>query len=192
MTWLVVLIAMAQTGGQPAGETPAPTADPAPKAADAHDIAAQIRGEGADAPAPAPVPGSGVPGVVTEDPTDAAYLIGKEIRCPVCQGMPIADSPSEMAQDMMKRVRVMHNEGKTEQEIFTYFTKSYGDWVLLRPKATGVNWLIWLLPPAALAFGIYGIRRYIRPAQESDDKQQADSSEGDDEYLRMVRDEVER
>lgn len=153
MTWLILLVAIGQTGRADAG---------------------------------APV-------IITEDPRDEAYLIGMEIRCPVCQGMPIADSPADMARDMMKRVRAMHAEGKTSEEIFEYFTKSYGDWVLLRPRASGVNWLIWLLPPAALAFGIYGIRRTIRPADAQDGAKQTDDGvEEDDEYLRLVRDEVER
>ncbi len=145
-------------------------------------------------PGDTPSAAAQAPTVITEDPLDEVYLIGKEIRCPVCQGMPIADSPAEMAQDMMKRVRVMHGEGMSRDEIFAYFTKSYGDWVLLRPKATGANWLVWLLPPAALAFGIYGIRRYIRPADADEKAKQADAAaaDKDDEYLRLVRDEVER
>ncbi|NIQ59331.1 MAG: cytochrome c-type biogenesis protein CcmH, partial [Gemmatimonadetes bacterium] len=44
--------------------------------------------------------------VVTADPpaVDRAEAIGSKIRCPVCQGEAIADSPSGLAQDMMDLV----------------------------------------------------------------------------------------
>ena len=94
------------------------------------------------------------PAVYHEKTEDLAYKIGSKMRCPVCQGMPIAESPAEMAVAMMKRVREMVDEGKEEPEIITYFTDRYGEWVLLQPKAEGINWLVWLLPPGAL-IGIF-------------------------------------
>ena len=87
---------------------------------------------------------------------DGAHAIGLLLRCPVCQGMPISDSPADMAQSMMAKVRTMHSEGKSQDEILKYFTDRYGDWVLLKPKATGFNWIVWILPPVVLLLGIGG------------------------------------
>ena len=83
-----------------------------------------------------------------------AYQIGLLLRCPVCQGMPIADSPADMAQAMMKKIRTMTAEGQERQEILDYFVSRYGEWVLLEPKQEGLNWIIWIVPPVILLLGL--------------------------------------
>jgi cytochrome c-type biogenesis protein CcmH len=76
------------------------------------------------------------------------------LRCPVCQGLSVADSPSVMAQDMKGQVRDLLGRGYDEEQILTYFETSYGQFVRLEPKKSGVNWLVWLAPLAALLLGI--------------------------------------
>ena len=75
------------------------------------------------------------------------------LRCPVCQGMSVADSPSTVALDMKQQVREMLARGYTEEQILSYFERSYGEFVLLKPKFHGVNALVWILPLLALAIG---------------------------------------
>jgi len=43
--------------------------------------------------------------------------------------------------------------GYTDEQILSYFEKSYGQFVLLKPKFQGVNALVWLLPVLVLAIG---------------------------------------
>jgi cytochrome c-type biogenesis protein CcmH len=150
-----------------------------------------------DGPAAAGAEASGgATEIYVEDPNDPAYIIGRLIRCPVCQGMSIADSPSEMAQSMMKQVRAMHADGSSREEIFAFFTKAYGDWVLLAPPAEGINWLVWVLPPLGLLLAIFGIRAYMRWTESAvPGPAQAPESSSDDDgdaYLRLIRDEVDR
>lgn len=124
-----------------------------------------------------------------------ALAIGRTLRCPVCQGMPISESPSDMAQAMMKRVRELQAEGKSREEIITYFTQRYGDWVLLEPRASGINWFLWLLPPFALLAGFLVLRSYARgghsPEHPATSSSKADTGSPDDPYLAAVRREVE-
>ena len=87
--------------------------------------------------------------------------IASVIRCPVCQGLSIADSPSEMAVNMKAQVRELLARGYTQQQIETYFERSYGQFVLLRPKFRGVNTLVWILPIVALFGGIWIVRSYF-------------------------------
>ena len=75
------------------------------------------------------------------------------LRCPVCQGMSVADSPSTVALDMKEQVRELLARGYTEEQILSYFERSYGEFVLLKPKFHGVNALVWILPLLALAIG---------------------------------------
>jgi cytochrome c-type biogenesis protein CcmH len=79
--------------------------------------------------------------------------LAAQLRCPVCQGLAIADSPSEMAQNMKHQVRELLGRGFTEEQILRYFERSYGQFVLLKPKFQGVNSLVWILPIAVLLLG---------------------------------------
>jgi len=82
-----------------------------------------------------------------------AAELSAQLRCPVCQGLAIGDSPSEMAINMRRQVRELAGRGFTDDQILRYFEQSYGQFVLLKPKFQGVNSLVWLLPIAVLLFG---------------------------------------
>ncbi|HSJ10985.1 MAG TPA: cytochrome c-type biogenesis protein [Longimicrobiales bacterium] len=72
--------------------------------------------------------------------------IAAQIRCVVCRGQSIQDSPSELAQEMRAVVREQLMAGKTEEEVKAFFIESYGQQVLLQPEAKGFNLLIYVLP----------------------------------------------
>ena len=90
--------------------------------------------------------------------------VGALLRCPVCQGLSIADSPATMATKMKARVRELLAAGYDEEQILSYFERSYGEFVRLEPARRGINWLVWLAPPLALAGGLVLIRRTLRRA----------------------------
>ena len=75
------------------------------------------------------------------------------LRCPVCQGLSVAASPSSMASNMKAEVRSLLAAGYTEEQVLAYFERSYGEFVRLRPTLRGVNWVVWLGPVAALLAG---------------------------------------
>jgi len=95
--------------------------------------------------------------------------IAQQLRCPVCQGLSVSDSPSELAHEMRAVVREQLQQGKTRQEILDYFVQRYGEWILLAPPKRGFNLVIWLLPFALLPVGalaVYaGTRRWVRNRQ---------------------------
>ena len=80
------------------------------------------------------------------------------LRCPVCQGMSVADSPAEMAVNMKAQVRELLSRGYTEEQILKYFELSYGQFVLLKPKTP----VIWILPIVALLIGVVIVFLKIR------------------------------
>lgn len=115
------------------------------------------------AQAPAPTTGGADPAFVVGPPMGAplegAALeartaeIGSLLRCPVCQGLSVADSPATMAQNMKAEVRGLVARGYTEEQVLAYFERSYGEFVRLQPQLRGVNWLVWLGPLAGLLAG---------------------------------------
>ena len=92
-------------------------------------------------------------------PLDGASLdrrteeIAGLLRCPVCQGLSIADSPASLAKQMKGLVRLMLAAGYDESQILAYFEYSYGEFVLLRPPVRGFAALLWIGPLAALLIG---------------------------------------
>ena len=90
--------------------------------------------------------------------------VGALLRCPVCQGLSIADSPATMASKMKARVRELLAAGYDEEQILSYFERSYGEFVRLEPARRGINWLVWLAPPMALLGGLAVVRRTMRRA----------------------------
>jgi len=86
--------------------------------------------------------------------TERTHEVAGLLRCPVCQGMAVADSPSEMAVNMKTQVHELLARGYSEEQILKYFELSYGQFVLLRPKFEGVGRFVWLLPMGALLIGV--------------------------------------
>ena len=77
---------------------------------------------------------------------NVARLIGKELRCLVCQNEDIENSNADMARDLRVLVRKMLSEGKTKDEIISYIHSRYGDFVLFNPPVRYDTFLLWLLP----------------------------------------------
>lgn len=88
--------------------------------------------------------------------------VAAQLRCPVCQGLAIQDSPSELAQQMRTLVKEQLRAGKSDDEVKAYFVSRYGEWILLEPKARGFNLLVYLLPPLLVAGGIGGVVLLVR------------------------------
>ncbi|MGK2857071.1 MAG: cytochrome c-type biogenesis protein [Thermoanaerobaculia bacterium] len=75
------------------------------------------------------------------------------LRCPVCQGLSVNDSPATMAQNMKRQVRDLAAMGYSQEQSLLYFERAYGEFVRLEPPMRGVNWLVWLAPIALLVVG---------------------------------------
>jgi cytochrome c-type biogenesis protein CcmH len=107
-----------------------------------------------------PAGSSAAPGAqqtVADSALDAkANAVAAQLRCPVCQGVSILDSPSELAQEMRDLVRDQLRAGKSPDDVKAYFVARYGEWILLEPRASGFNFLIYALPMLAV-FGGLGV-----------------------------------
>jgi cytochrome c-type biogenesis protein CcmH len=132
-------------------------------AAIAGRAAAQAAGAGAGPP---------VQQAVTDSALEArTTALAAQLRCPVCQGVSIQDSPAELAQQMRGVVREQLRAGKNPDDVKAYFVSKYGEWILLEPRASGFNVLIYALPIVAvlggLAVVIFAMRRWTaKPPEE--------------------------
>jgi cytochrome c-type biogenesis protein CcmH len=89
-------------------------------------------------------------------------VLASELRCPVCQGNSIQDSPSELAQQMRDLIRDQLRSGKTPDDVRAYFVDKYGEWILLAPKAEGLNLIVYIVPFVALLVGGLVVWRTVR------------------------------
>ena len=125
-------------------------------------------------------------------------VLGKQLRCAVCQGLSVADSPASMARAQLDKVRELVAGGKTDEEVREYFVARYGEWVLLEPSKSGFNWLVWLGPVVLLAGGLALIARQVRrappgvPAPAPSPAAPGADAPPVDPYLAAVRSELER
>ena len=92
--------------------------------------------------------------------------IAKGLRCPVCQGLSVADSNADAARAMYARIGELVQLGYDEEQIANYFTDRYGAWVRLAPPATGAHWLVWLGPVVLVVLGVVVVGRRVRPSPE--------------------------
>ena len=72
-----------------------------------------------------------------------------ELRCPDCQGLAVADSPTASAVEIRRQIDELVAGGATDEEVRQHFVDRYGEWILLAPSAPAA----WLLPFAVVAGG---------------------------------------
>ena len=100
----------------------------------------------------------------SEDPSPAARSrrLAAGLRCPVCQGLSVADSPSLTARAIAADIRRRVEAGESDGEIRQAFVDRYGEWVLLEPAGSGLGALVWALPVAALVLAGGGLALAFR------------------------------
>lgn len=91
------------------------------------------------------------------------------LRCPTCQGSSVADSPSATALNMKQEVEDLLAAGFSESQILAYFEAAYGQFVLLQPKAEGLNLLVWVGPGVLLLLGAGILVVYLRRRPEEEE-----------------------
>jgi cytochrome c-type biogenesis protein CcmH len=98
-----------------------------------------------------------------EDPALQArydFLI-HELRCVQCRNQSIADSNVQLAGDLRLVVRDLLAKGDTNEQILTFMSDRYGEYVLLKPPFTPHNWILWVGPVLLLGVGGAVAARFI-------------------------------
>lgn len=108
--------------------------------------------------------------------------VGSLLRCPVCQGLSVADSPTTSALAMREEARDLLRLGYSEDQVLAYFERSYGEFIRLSPKPEGFNLVVWFLPVIGLLVGalVIGSRMLRRRPSTGSEADQAKNS-GTDE-----------
>ena len=109
-------------------------------------------------------------GLVVGEPSDRDRVeaLGARIRCPVCQGESIVDSPTPYAQDILGFVEEKVDEGWSDDQILDYLEARF-EGIRLDPRFSGTTVLLWVLPAGVAIAGAWlAARRLIRRSEPVD------------------------
>jgi len=87
--------------------------------------------------------------------------VSKSLRCAVCQSESVWESNAELAVQMRRIIRERLTRGESPDQIRAYFQSRYGDFILLKPRVTGLNILLWTAPFVLLLVGGMGLYRAL-------------------------------
>lgn len=85
-----------------------------------------------------------------------------ELRCLVCQNQNIADSNADLAKDLRREIYDMISKGQSRDEIVSFMTDRYGDFVMYRPPLNNSTAVLWVGPFVLLGVGVTGLLMFIR------------------------------
>jgi len=98
-----------------------------------------------------------------------ARALSAELRCMVCQNQSIDDSDAELARDLRVLVRERLQAGDSDGEVVDYIVSRYGEFVLLKPRFSLRNALLWGAPLLLLLCGGAVVGFAVRSRRRSDD-----------------------
>ena len=110
---------------------------------------------------------------------ERADALAAELRCPDCQGLSVADSPTSSAREIRRQIDELIAGGATDDEVRAHFVARYGEWIRLAPSATA----LWALPFVVLVIGVVVLLAWLRARRGS--VEAAAPGIGDEERRRL-------
>jgi cytochrome c-type biogenesis protein CcmH len=114
-------------------------------------------------------------GAAAADPADRladpakearARALFRDVRCLVCQSESIDESDAPLARDLRQVVRQQVADGRSDSDIERFLVSRYGQFVLLTPKASLGNAILWIGPLLIVAVGAVALVVRGRQAPE--------------------------
>jgi cytochrome c-type biogenesis protein CcmH len=150
--------------------------------------------------------------VSAQQPTpsdDEVNAIARQLYCPVCENTPLDVCPTTACHQWRELIRQMLADGKSPADIKQYFVDYYGARVLSEPPRTGINWLVYVVPPVAFLAGatllFLAFRTWKRTAKEpmteagqlaspgsGPEPAKGSGSAADDEYIARIEEELKK
>ncbi len=110
---------------------------------------------------------------------ERANEISKRVACPICDGESVFESRNGTSASIRAEISRQVQAGTaSDDQIVTFIEQRFGGRVLLVPKATGIDALVWILPVVAFVCAVGGLvfafRRWKRAADtvpDDDDRE---------------------
>jgi cytochrome c-type biogenesis protein CcmH len=95
-----------------------------------------------------------------------ARTLFRSLRCVVCQSESIDESDAPLARDLRQLVRQQVAQGRSDAQIRAYLVSKYGQFVLLTPKPSLGNAILWVGPLLVVAVGAAALMTRRRAAAD--------------------------
>jgi cytochrome c-type biogenesis protein CcmH len=90
-------------------------------------------------------------------PEEQAAAIAAELRCPTCEALSVADSPSSSAAEIRRQIAAQLEAGRTPAEVKQHFIDRFGEWILLAPASP----VAWLAPPLLVVLAASALTAWL-------------------------------
>ena len=100
-----------------------------------------------------------------------AYELYKELRCLVCQNQSLLESNAPLALDLKKVVMDKIQNMQSKGEIKKFLVDRYGEFILLKPRYSIQNILLWLGPILFLLIGFFVTFAFLRKQSKYKEEQ---------------------
>lgn len=90
-----------------------------------------------------------------ESSQDRADDVARRIACPVCDGESVFESRNNASEAIRAAIDERVTAGRqSDDQIISYIESRFGGQVLLVPRATGIDAVVWAVPAGALAVAL--------------------------------------
>ena len=93
--------------------------------------------------------------------------LSAELRCLVCQNQSLADSNAGLAQDLRSELYQQVLSGNSNNQIISFMTERYGDFILYKPRFATKTLLLWLTPILLFITAIFFLIRFSKKRNSS-------------------------
>ncbi|MBR9863818.1 MAG: cytochrome c-type biogenesis protein CcmH [Rhodobacteraceae bacterium] len=128
------------------------------------------------------------PDEILDDPVleQRARDISKNLRCLVCRNENIDSSNAGIAKDLRLLVRERLVAGDSNTEAVDFIVDRYGEYVLLKPRMSRENAVLYLTGPVLLVLGAIGAFLYLRRRSRRPSQSQGELSREEAERLAQL------
>lgn len=96
--------------------------------------------------------------------------ISKRLACPTCQGESVYVSRASAAVALREEIaRQVGGGERSDDEIVAFVAQRFGGQIVLVPRSSGIDALVWALPIAALICALFGLAMAFRRWRVSGD-----------------------
>lgn len=118
---------------------------------------------------------------------DRVRALSEDFACPTCDGQSVAESNAVVAEEIRREIRRQVDAGATDEEITDVLIAGFDESIDLRPRASGLVGLVWVLPVFATVFGVAGLVMVFRRWAHSGGRQATSADESIVAELRAQR-----
>jgi cytochrome c-type biogenesis protein CcmH len=91
-------------------------------------------------------------------PKERVEDISKRLACPICEGESVFESRNADSDAIRVEIARQVDLGTvSDDQIINFIAQRFGSKVLLVPRATGIDALVWAMPAAALVCAVVGL-----------------------------------